>query len=531
MKKINNIFDESKFYLKELNKVNFIKEDKQKRHTGKSVAVIFLTRYCNLGCEFCIYKSRPKDIKESNEKNEFSEVGCERAISFIKESNIGYLLIAGGGEPFEKEECIYDIMEQVNVERVIIATNGFWTLKTNKAKEIFKRLNDIVSNHKYIKDFVIRFSIDRWHQKKIPLSYIKEMFDDYNEIVTNKEKFKLEIHTILGDNTLQELVEKLGKEIRTSDNIAYVSDNKKIYKKSKKRSYIQLDNNQKVNVGYAKLFYPNLKINLNQPMENTEKVLKPFYEDVRNSQDGNFSTVQNDDGTFGLDYLINFNGNVSTWGNYHLKNIPNLYYNSNEEINNSLYNDIISYSYIDLDLADREKIVKSVNPWAVMRSAAINVRDYSGAYLLYENKTALYYTIMVIKKYLEQGLIEEDTIKKLPERLYKFINENNNSIQAEYKDSQYSIVNQYIDNKEDNIEYWAAILYLIKNGHFDVPISHVNLAMDYVNNSLNNNFETVEEFLNQYDEKIYPAVIEIMTTTPSKKENNNIGDVYREFKI
>lgn len=513
----NNVFDEPNFYLNELKNISFIKRDKQKRHTGKSVAVIFLTRYCNLGCDFCIYKSKPKNEIEVNEKNEFSNIGCERAISFINDSNVGYLLIAGGGEPFEKEQCIYDIMRQVNVERVIIATNGFWVLDSKKTKEIFEKLNEILSKQKYIKDFIIRFSIDQWHQKKINLQSVAEMFKLYSNIVDDKDRFKLEIHTIIGDNTISELVKEMGKEVYENDSITYVSDNKKIYKKSKKRSYIEMRDNQRINVGYAKLFYPNLKINLNQPKEKTEKVLKPFYEDVINSQDGNFSTVQNNDGTFGLDYLINFNGNVSTWGNYQLKNIPNLYSNSNEEINNLLYNDLISYSYIDLDLADREKIVKKVNPLAVTRSAAINVRDYSGAYLLYENKTALYYLIMIIKKYIDEGLIDTETIEQLPEELYNLINTDESLIQQEYNKSNYSIINQYIENEENKMENWAAILYLIKNGHFFVPEQQMRLALNYINSKQTDKFNDIDEIIQKYDAKIYSTIIEQMTTIP---ENN-----------
>lgn len=314
----------------------------------------------------------------------------------------------------------------------------------------------------------------------------------------------------------------MGKEVEISDKVKYISDNKKLHKKSKKRSYIELENNQRVNVGYAKLFYPNLKINLHQPKEKIEKVLKPFYEDVEHSQDGNFSTVQNTDGTFGLDYLINFNGNVSTWGNYQLNNIPNLYLNSNKEINDMLYNDIISYSYINLDLREREKIIDKVNPLAVLRAASINVRDYSGAYLLYETKTALYYAIMIIKRYIKEKVIENDMLHTLPKELYEILGKEEEDIIALYKASNYSIVNQYIEDKEENIENWAALMYLIKNGHFKVSEEQSEIALEYINNIGNQYYSSIEEIIKQYDEKIYPAIIEKMTQMPTNKQPINI---------
>lgn len=517
----NNIFEQPNFYLHKLKNMKLIKYEKQKRHTGKSVAVIFLTRYCSLECAFCIYKSKSKDIKEIDEKNEFSSYGCKRVISFVNESNVGYLMLAGGGEPFEKEEYIYEIVEKVQVEKVIIVTNGYWTLDYKRTQNVFKKLNGIIENHNYIKDFVIRFSIDKWHQRKISLYCLSGMFKIYNSVVNVKDKFKLELHTIIGDDTIKELIKEMGKEIEISDNVTYISDNKKLHKKSKKRSYIELENKQRVNVGYAKLFYPNLKVDLNQPKEKIEKLLKPFYEDVENSQDGNFSTVKNSDGSFGLDYLINFNGNVSTWGNYQLNNITNLYFNSNNEINDSLYNDIISYSYINLDLSEREKIIKKVNPYAVLRAAAINVRDYSGAYLLYERKTALYYAIMVIKKYIREGLIEEKTLLALPKEFVETLNEKEESIANLYRDADYSIIKQYIENKEKNLEDWATILYLIKNGHFEVPEEHIEEAIQYINDLGGQTYSSVEQILNQYDEKIYPAIIEKMTAVPTNKQTIN----------
>lgn len=517
-----NVFEKPGFYLNRIKQLKLIKENKQKRHTGKSVAVIFLTRYCSLKCAFCIYKSRPKDVKEINEKDEFSDYGCERVISFINESNIGYLLIAGGGEPFEKEECIYRILEQVEAERVVIATNGFWTSNAQKTEKILGRLNSILRNNKNIKDFIIRFSVDRWHQNKVELDGIARMIRIYSSMVEEKEKFKIELHTIIGDETIKALSKEIGKEIEINNSLAYVSDNKKLDKKSKKRSYIELPDGQRINIGYAKLFYPNLKIDLKQSKEKIDKVLQPFYEDIENSQDGNFSTVSNKDGSMGLDYLINFNGNVSTWGNYQLDNIPNLYYDSNSTINNVLYDDIISYSFIDMNLNERENIVKHINKLAVLRSAAINVRDYSGAYLLYEDKTALYYTIMIIRRYYNEGLIDDDDLLKLPSEIYDLIHQNEENIERMYQDSEFSIIEQYIENEEKSMEAWAAIFYLIKNGHFEVTQSSIDKALTYINEIQSQKFENTEDIINKYEEKIYNTIIDKMTIMPKNKSKLNI---------
>lgn len=63
----------------------------------------FFTKRCTAGCEFCFLKSNNRKLNDINESYEMSDYSFERFLKFVNEFNNGYLLISGGGEPFEKK--------------------------------------------------------------------------------------------------------------------------------------------------------------------------------------------------------------------------------------------------------------------------------------------------------------------------------------------------------------------------------------------------------------------------------------------
>lgn len=98
---MNNIFDNPKIYIDQIN--NNIEINKKLKFKGKSFICVFFTKRCTAGCEFCFFKSNNRKLNDINESYEMSDYGFERFLKFVNESNNGYLLISGGGEPFEKK--------------------------------------------------------------------------------------------------------------------------------------------------------------------------------------------------------------------------------------------------------------------------------------------------------------------------------------------------------------------------------------------------------------------------------------------
>lgn len=94
--------------------------------------------------------------KIPQEQCEFSDYGIDKFIEFINQSNNGYLLVIGGGEPFKKYEQILKIVQQVKTDRLILVTNGMWAQNYEEAKKV---IFELYTNFKNMKDNFAFFSI------------------------------------------------------------------------------------------------------------------------------------------------------------------------------------------------------------------------------------------------------------------------------------------------------------------------------------------------------------------------------------
>ena len=482
---MENIFENPQKYIQKLRNIHLIDNKKIKDFSGKSIAVIFLTKYCNADCKFCIYKSPRKKNKNESTNNELTEIGIQKCIEFINNSNIGYLLISGGGEPFLKLSHIFNLIENVKTEEIVIVSNGFWGANLEKALEILNNMEKI-QKKRHIK-ITIRISVDKWHTEKLGTNHIKNIINIFSKNYTSNKNFKLKIHTIADDNTILDIIGKYNFNIKSQKK--YSSDNKVLNKSNRHRMIIELINGYELEIEFAKLFHPNLEVNLNN---NINEQLKVFNEDLTQSQAGNFSTVLNSDNTKGLDYLINYNGNISTWANYQTYNSPNIYYDNRKDIINKLYGDIISYSFLKEPLKFIIKAVEEVNPIAVKRSIGINIRDYFGMYLLYEHKTLLYYYVKLLKRYLYKDILIN--LNKLPIEIKEIIKLEDKKIIELYNKSEYNIFSQYKEKKFSK-EEWEDLFFLIDKGHFPINKMQVKEGLCYYNKHTEQKYSTYKDII------------------------------------
>jgi hypothetical protein len=285
-----------------------------------------------------------------------------------------------------------------------------------------------------------------------------------------------------GDSTLEMVAEKIGGCKVIYNGVESVSDNKEIIKILPKQATLSFDEGYNVKVGLSKLFFSNLKIDINELTEDIQKSLDVFEEDMSASEYGNPSILTNCDGSLGLDFWIDYNGNVTTWGNQQWDSLYNVYVDSYKDLIKGTFENIISYSFLDKGYYYRERIIRTVNPRAVLRSKAMNLRDYAGAFLMEEEKTKLYYAVRVIKDYLEDGILNEDDVSFLPSNLLNAIHSSNEEIKTLYQASEFDIISQYFDNKENlDIDDWNILFMLIKLGHYDVSEKHIQEAIAYYN--------------------------------------------------
>lgn len=506
-----NPFETPNEILSQIENRILIPPSKQQRHEGKAFMALFLTRYCSLECKFCMYHSKARS-DNTVAYYEHDKKTVQNAINFINSSgNLAYLLIAGGGEPFECYNCMLQCIQQCNVPKIVVATNAIWAERPEIAKQYICELSEAVAANPSLKEFVIRISADRWHLRRNTMAAYSEIISAVQHY--GKGNIQLEFHSILDDNTIHalcahhgwNLLDHNGKRIDTSG----------LEKNSPQYANIVTEHGTTYKVAYAKLFFPDLFCDLSnkEAVRSAEAV---YNDDLMQSQYGNFSLVQNSDGTTGLDWLLNYNGNITTWGNYQLKQAPNINRNNADEILDKMYSDPLSYSHLHDSVAERESIVEEVDPIAVTRSKAINVRDYSAAYMLYEDKTRLYFALRQIARYRTNGLIST-----IPDSIERLINIDCQTLKYMYAISSYSILDQIAVEADRNPIIWKVFFRLIRSGHFAVSETEVSRVIEHVSRIIGLPCGSVDEVIEVIPGDEYQMLTSILTATPETR-----GDHY-----
>ena len=327
-------------------------------------------------------------------------------------------------------------------------------------------------------------------QKIIPNNIINIFKEKYH----NCDNFQLQFHTLQDDDTLENITNNIENCKITYSNLESVSDNSKIVKIMPKQATFSIDNYE-IKVGIAKLFFSNLLVDLTEYTSDIQTAINIFEKDINESEYGNPSVLTNCDGSLGLDLWIDYNGNITTWGNQQLDNLFNVYVDNYKDFVNGILNNIISYSFLDKGFYYREKIIRKINPHAVLRSKAINLRDYASAFLLEEDSTKLYYAIHVIKDYLNEGILTREDISILPANLLDIVDLEINDITKLYIDSNYDIVCQYLDNKSifNNKLDWEILFVLIRLGHYNVSQNNIQKAIEYYNETFYCNINSIND--------------------------------------
>ena len=495
-----NVFDNSKTYLDEITSNIRVKDIE--RLKGKSFICAFFTKKCRAGCKFCFFKSNFRGLDDIEESYQMTEEGFKKFIDFVNESNNGYLLLSGGGEPFEKSDYVIRTVKEAKTDRIVIVTNGFWAKDYDEAKEMIDNLYKALNSREKPIPITLRLSCDQFHYANLGKDLYKNIIDIFARYYPNEENFKLKIHTIIGDNTILNIANENGFTVGNGIDIN-TSDNEKIFKLMPQKFKLNIKDNYSIDVSAAKLFYPTVKPDLTK--EINEKALEVFDEDIKVSESYNPSRVTNINGEDGLDFWVNYNGNITTWQNEQKNSIYNLYVDDYKKIEDASYDNILSYSVIDKGYYYREKIIEEVNKKAILRSKLSNMRDLSTALLLNESKTNLYYAIRVLQDYKDRINVED-----LPEEIRELIDLPKEELIKLYKQSEYSIIDEYIEENATEIE-WRDLFDLIRLGEYEVSDNSIKKGINYFNTKFNTNYKSIDEIESEKGSIQIDRIIEKLT--------------------
>ena len=282
-------------------------------------------------------------------------------------------------------------------------------------------------------------------------------------------------------------------QYKKEDYQEFASDNEEIMKLGYARYTIKLENGFQFKVGIARKFNSNLKVNL-QKEENLKDIVGFFDSDIEINCYGNPSIVHSLGDNEGLDFLISYNGNITTWGNDQPYGLNNLYVHSYDEVLSRSLENVISYSFIEKGFRYRESIFDEINHKAVLRAKAVNIRDYSGNLLFDELSSVLYYGVRVIQDYLDEKILLPENLSELSEELQEAIQLSREKLIQLEKSSNYTIIEQYKEDETKLLVDWEDLLELVRLGHYEISEKKVKEAIEYVNLKFGTNYQTLDEF-------------------------------------
>ena len=506
---LKNIFDKPSKYIQEIQTKIKIHQDKLKKFKGKTMAFVFFTKFCDVQCSHCFFRSDNEGYDLPREQYEFSEEGFEKFITFINSSNNGYLSILGGGEPFKKFEYIKETIKRAKTDRIVIVTSGMWAKDYDVCKCMIDEMYEALCQRKTPTKVILRISMDKWHISKIGINCVFHIIDIFKSFFEEKENFELQLHTLTGDDSIEEVIKHYNGCTKTEQK-KYVSDNEEILKIGLYRYELHFTDSYKISVGIAQIFHSNLKVNLKNPNIDLEQLITLFDNDMKYNSFSNPSLVKNKNDEWGLDFLISYNGNIATWGNEQVYGLNNLYTDSYEKIISNIYTNIISYSLLDKGYFYRTQIISEVNPLAVLRSKAIHIRDYAGASILEENHTVLYYAIRVIQDYLKEKVLTLEELSGLSKELLNMIKSKKYIVKKWYENTSYSIIRQYMERTPFDENEWRDLFNLIYFGHYMVSKEQVEEGIQYYNAHTNKKISKLEDALENSKEH-YQRLIERLT--------------------
>jgi len=200
-------------------------------------------------------------------------------------------------------------------------------------------------------------------------------------------------------------------------------------------------------VTFAKQLLSDLAADL-RDKELLKKRIELFDKDAFCNEQGNPSIKYNVDGKIGPNMLVVYNGRVA--GGWQSE-MPDVSINIDSDDFNNIMKKTLSdpgvLGTIENGLSYRFEIVNEVCTKAVLRSKAVNIRDYSSLILLEEDKTKLYYSVRVLQDFIVQSRIQNSELESWPKEIQKLVRMSKHDLQTLYNKANYDIIQQFIETE------------------------------------------------------------------------------------
>lgn len=426
---------------------------------GGSVLYMWLNKTCPVGCEFCFYKSPKKENKPS--ANELTEEGVDNVINFTNDAKLDKLVLSGGGEPMLDIEKVNKLAKQIKTESFVIATSGFWAKTELNTDKYLSQLLESSRENLHQHTTFIRLSLDSGHLEKLSrgkgFEYVKNIINWFSKNVPNDLKFKLLIHTMDEETTVENLLNELSVTERIDRN-----DN------ARRSTQIQLRDGLNFGIEYSKVFDSNPLIDLKDENKETyhDEIFREFTDYLTYRRGGNMSLQFHGKNPKGLYFLLTYDGTTTIWGATPPDNETSIYKDDYQETVKKNLNDILTLGSLEKGPLYMQDIVSEINSNAVSRAVCIGLRDFYSRLLWEEDTTRLYVSIRVIQEYINEGRVEKETIDKWPKQLQALVSLDKETLKSICLESSYTIVDQYLTDPQLSAEKLATLYKLVDLGHY-----------------------------------------------------------------
>lgn len=456
-----NPFDNPRIWRQKF--VKYAKLSPKIRFNGKGFICALINSRCPIGCEHCMFASNMSENKSSI--NTMTKRRISRLMKLVRDSNTGYLLVSGGGEGFIEPELMYQIVEETRADITWMVTGAHWAVNMENAVDVVNNMYNAYLRGGHRKNgriICLRISLDSYHVEKIAptvhhqFQHVLNLVKIFDANYAHDKNFVLMIHALQGE---EELVEDLCKNLSAEN----IDRHNPIHDKVKVTEYaftLRLKSGYEFEVTFAKLLLSDLAADL-RDKEMLDKRIKIFEKDAFQNERGYPAIKYNADGKIGPNMLVLYNGRVAGGWQSEMPDVPiNIDFDDFDNVMEKTLSDPGVVGTIERGLKYRFDVIQEVCPKAVLRSKAVNVRDYTSPVLLEEDKVKLYYTIRVLQDYLTSSRISKNEIENWPPELQFLISLSKDELQMLYREANYDIIQQFIES--DKIDHFGDFVLHVK---------------------------------------------------------------------